>query len=164
MRLFLCISTLQTLQLSTFDRPRWITVHQIVIVRTLRGWICDVLISSKEKGECFAPHPPFFSFLFKRRCCTPVFCNLKLRYLIVGSLKGFEKVPQILKGWFHKLSILMYFQRFFEFSARSARIKRGRFFLIRLCAAQLSVLSLSFVIAYVWSRVILYCCFVFCPL
>ena len=52
----------QLSKLSAFDRPRWITVHQIMIVRTLRGWIRDVLISSKEKGECFAPHPPFFSF------------------------------------------------------------------------------------------------------
>ena len=52
----------QLSKLSAFDRPRWITVHQIMIVRTLRGWIRDVFISSKEKGECFAPHPPFFSF------------------------------------------------------------------------------------------------------
>ena len=52
----------QLSKLSAFDRPRWTTVHQIMIVRTLRGWIRDVFISSKEKGECFAPHPPSFSF------------------------------------------------------------------------------------------------------
>ena len=39
---------------------------------------------------------------------------------------------------FHKLSILMmHFQGNFEFSERSAKMKRGTFFLICLCAAQL---------------------------
>ena len=53
----------------------------------------------------------------------------------------FEKaLKRCLRLWeidFHKLSILMHFQRNFEFSARSAKMKRGTIFLISVCAAQL---------------------------